>query len=274
MILYNDTFLPPEEVSISYLDRGYYFGDGVYEVIRIYNGEIFEMQAHLDRLARSAESIRLTIPYSIPELSHKIEQLVDQHTLKDAIVYLQITRGAATRSHVFPEQVKPTLLAYCREMERPLEKMKHGVEAITRDDIRWLRCDIKSLNLLPNTMAKQEAADNRAEEVIFHRDGTVTEGSSSNIMMIKDQALYTHPANHLILNGITRELLLKLAKKIHIATFERPFTLKELEAADEVVMTSTTSEVIPIIRINEKDVGQGIPGPLTRKLQAAFEQAI
>jgi D-alanine transaminase len=274
LLLYNGTFMPREDVRISFEDRGYYFGDGVYEVFRIYNGMLYEKEAHLRRLERSAREIRLPLPFALDEISEMIHALVEKENVADGILYLQITRGVAPRSHLFPEQTAPTLLAYCKPVARPVQAMEQGISAITIPDLRWLRCDIKTLNLLPNTLAKQEAADRGADEAILHRDGTVTECSASNIMLVKNGIIRTHPANHLILHGITREVVLRLSRRLEIEVEERPFSLDEMAQADELFITGTTVEITPIIAVDDRPVGTGVPGPVTRTLQEAFSETI
>ncbi|WP_028547804.1 D-amino-acid transaminase [Paenibacillus sp. UNC451MF] len=272
MYLYQNEFVPKDQVHISPDDRGYYFGDGVYEVFRVYNGTLFEAEGHYDRLEKSAREVRIPLPYSIEHLDEQLRKLIRLNELTEGTVYMQITRGAALRSHPFPNQAEPVLMAYCTEMARPLQNMKQGITAITVDDIRWLRCDLKTLNLLPNVMAKQHALDQGAHEVILHRNGTVTECSASNIMIVINGELHTHPANHLILHGITRAVVLSLARNLNIPVREEAFTLDDLRRADEVFITGTTTEITPIISINKEAVGQGTRGMVTEKLQAAFEE--
>lgn len=275
LYLYNNHIVPEEEVAISPKDRGYYFGDGLYEVFRIYQGRLFEKSPIWQGCKRTAKDLRITTPVTLEELSGQLEQLTVENGTKTGILYIQITRGAAPRTHSFPsEGTKPVVMAYCQDMERPTEQLEQGVAAITGDDIRWLRCDLKTLNLLPNVLAKQAAADQEADEIIFHRSGIVTECSSNNVMMVKDGIVRTHPANHLILHGITRAVVLRLLHQQDIPVEEAPFTLKELGSADEVFITGTTSEVTPVTEIDGIPVGKGIPGPVTRKIQQAFEAAI
>ena len=273
MYLYQNEFLPKEQVRISPEDRGYYFGDGVYEVFRVYNGRIFEAEGHYRRLEKSARDTRIALPYPIPQLNERLVELIRLNELDEGIVYLQITRGEAPRSHPFP-QAEPVLMAYCSPLARPLQTMEKGIRAITMDDIRWLRCDLKTLNLLPNVMAKQHAIDQGADDVILHRSGVVTECSASNFMIVKDGVVRTHPANHLILHGITRDVVIRLAGQLSIALQEEPFTLEDLHTADEAFLTSTTQEVMPVISVNGEPVSSGQPGPVTRKLQQAFQQLI
>jgi len=275
LILYNGAYLPKEEVRISYQDRGYYFGDGVYEVFRIYDGEFYELDAHLHRLSLSAEGIRMDLPYTLDEISRMCHKLLEANRhVVNGTLYLQITRGIAPRSHVLPDHPTPTLLAYCQSVERPLRAMDQGVSAVTIADTRWLHCDLKTLNLLPNTLAKQHAVDQQADEAILHRDGMVTECSAANVMIVKNGQLYTHPANHLILHGITRAVILRLAHELGIPSHEQPFDLATLQTADEVFITGTTVELTPVVQIDHTAVSDGRPGPITRQLQQAFSGTI
>lgn len=275
MIWFDDRFIPESEVSISYLDRGYYFGDGIYEVFRVYAGRLYEGPAHFERLARSAREIKLELPYTLEEIERIVGELLERERLHNGSVYLQITRGVAPRVHGFPPAgTRPLMLAYGSEVHRRVQWMQTGITAVTRPDIRWLRCDIKSLNLLGSVMAKQEAEEAGASDVIFHRNGIVTECSASNLMIVKDGVLHTHPANHLILHGVTRAVVLRLAQQIGIEAVERPFSLETLMEADEAFLTSTIMEVMPIVRIDGVPIGDGSPGPLTRKLQQAYEATI
>jgi len=274
MFLWNGRLVQEEEIQVSYLDRGYYFGDGIYEVFRIYGGKLFEKQAHLNRLFQSLREVRITLPWSEAELSGMVDSLAETFGKKDGILYLQITRGAAKRSHLLPESAEPVMLGYCEEVQRPVEQLKKGIATITLDDERWHKCHIKSLNLLANTLARQEAADAGAEEAILVRDGQVTECTSSNVMMVKKGVIITHPNGPLILDGITKQVVERLAKQSGIPYRTTGFTLEELMDADEVFVTSTTKEVMPVTIINGIKVGSGIPGVITQLLQHGFEQKI
>ncbi|MBD2862401.1 D-amino-acid transaminase [Paenibacillus oceani] len=275
MILIDDRFLPESEASVSYMDRGYYFGDGIYEVFRIYNGQLYEKPAHYERLIRTAREVKMRLPAPIETIDDRLTELLERSGVRNGILYVQITRGVAPRSHAFPPaETKPVLLAYCNELERPVGKMQSGISAITLPDIRWLRCDLKTLNLLGSVLAKQEAAEAGADDVILHRDGIVTECSASNLMIVKDGEVSTHPADHLILHGITRAVVLRLAEENGIPAHEIAFSLEALRQADEVFLTGTTMELFPIVTIDGVSVGGGQPGPVTRKLQAAFEKTI
>jgi D-alanine transaminase len=274
MILLNDRFIERDEAIIDIEDRGYQFGDGVYEVVRIYNGKPFQLDEHMERLERSLNEIRLPLPYDIALLSDYIKELIQKEPVKDGIVYLQVTRGQAIRSHGFPKETNSVITAYTREMPRPVQKLKDGISAHLTDDIRWLRCDIKSLNLLGNVLAKQEALDNDCGEAIFHRGDKVTEGSSSNVFIKKGEEWYTHPATNLILNGITRRFVLELMASLDMPVIEQTFNLADLLNADEVIVTSTTQEVMPVVTVDGEPIANGEVGEWTRKLQAAFEEHI
>lgn len=273
-VLTEKQFLPHHEVTYPMEERGLQFGDGVYEVIRIYQGSYFLLKEHVDRLYRSAEAIRLSVPFEKEALIQKLEQLREMNDVKeDAIVYLQVTRGSFPRAHAFPTENRPNLYAYIREMPRKMREIENGVRAILTRDVRWEYCYIKSLNLLPNVLAKQEATERGAFEAIFHRDGKITEGSSSNIFLVKDGKVYTHPATERILNGITRTKVKQFCDSLHIPFVEKAFSIEDIARADEMFLTSTTSSIIPIIQVEEQHVAGGKPGEVTRKLQAAYEEA-
>src|SRR5690625_1922009 len=274
MILLNNKFIKREEVSIDIEDRGFQFGDGIYEVIRYYNKRSFKMEKHLQRLLRSAKSIRLKLPYSIEEIKNNLETLMENSEINSGYIYLQMTRGIAERNHLFPQNTEETLVAYTKPYERPIENMKNGVKAHLTKDIRWERCDIKSINLLANVLAKQEAVDHGCYESILHRNGFVTEGSSTNMFIVKDNVIYTHPANYFILNGITRMEVIEMAKLNGLALREETFTVDELLQADEVFLTSTNAEVTPIVQVDDTVIGNGKPGLVTKKLIELFEQLI
>lgn len=274
-IILNGKIVERETASIDIEDRGYQFGDGVYEVIRIYNGKMFTADEHLQRLYDSASSISIKIPYDKKELHVLLEQLIERNQVKLGTIYFQFTRGVSPRKHPFPaNDVKPSFVAYTKDAERPTEKMMNGVKVIVTEDIRWLRCDIKSLNLLGNLLANQKATEAGCDEAILHRDGIVTEGSHSNIAIVKDDKIYTHPANHLILNGISRRTLLQLCERESVPVLEKSFSVSDLEDADEVFLTGTTVEVMPVVEIDGKLVKDGRPGQLTTKLQTWFKQEI
>lgn len=274
-VLMNGEFIPREQAKVDIEDRGYQFGDGIYEVIRIYNGKMYTAAEHLERLLQSSEKIGMKIAYSVHELSVFLEELIRRNSLQTGIIYMQFTRGVSARNHSFPVvEVPPTFVAYTKELARPVDSLNNGVTAITVEDIRWSRCDIKSLNLLGNVMAKQKAAEVGSYESIQYRDLTVTEGSSSNIWIIKDGAIRTHEANQFILNGITRQKVIQLCNENELAVKEEAFSIEDLIDAEEVFLTSTTGEVMPIISINNVPVASGKVGEVTKKLQELFVGSI
>ncbi|MFI8686065.1 D-amino-acid transaminase [Rossellomorea sp. NPDC077527] len=270
-VFVNGELIDRDKAKVDIEDRGYQFGDGIYEVIRVYNGSTFTMKEHMERLYQSAEKMKLSIPYGEEEFTAKLLKLIELNDVKDGIVYLQVTRGVSARQHHFPSKdVVGSVVAYTKDFPVPSHQMKNGVTAKLVEDIRWLRCDIKSLNLLGNLLAKQEAASEGHFEAILHRGDTVTEGSSSNAFMVKDGVIYTHPVTNLILNGITRRVIEDLCRKNDIAFQEETFSVSELMAADEVFIASTTSEVMPVIGVDGQVIGEGKPGAVTKKLQALF----
>lgn len=270
-ILHNDEFIQEDDVKISKEDRGYQFGDGIYEVIRVYNGDLYTAKEHIDRFYDSAEKIRIVVPYT-KDVFHKLMyELVEKNEINNGQVYVQITRGSSVRQHQFPTNPEPVLIGYTKTVERPVELMQNGAHAMFIEDMRWLRCDIKSLNLLGNVLAKQEAYDNGCYEAVLHRGEMITEGSSSNMYGIKDGVVYTHPATNLILDGITRRTILELCAELGIEVQQTPMTKDQALGMDEFFMSSTTAEIIPLTQIDGNKIGNGSRGALTEKLQKAFE---
>lgn len=273
--LWNDKIVKNEEVTIHKEDRGYQFGDGIYEVVKVYDGKLFTVNEHLDRFFESASKIRLNIPYSKNELHQLLMELVEANNLKNGYVYFQMTRGIAPRNHHFPaDDVKPVLTGNTVEMERPFENFEKGVKVTFVEDIRWLRCDIKTLNLLGAVLAKQEAHEKGCYEAILHRNDIVTEASAANVFGIKDNVLYTHPANNFILNGITRQVVFQCAQEINLPIQEQPFTTNECMQMDELFITSTNAEITPVIEIDGQKINGGKIGHWTRKLQKQFNKKI
>ncbi len=264
-------FTERAELNISVDDRGYYFGDGIYEVIKVYEGELYTAKEHISRLFQSAAKVKITIPYTEEQLLEIACELTLRNAISVGHIYLQVTRGAAPRMHQFPAStVEPVISAYAINNPRPTTNIENGVPVKSVEDIRWLRCDIKSLNLLGNVLAKQEANEADCVEALLHRDGVVTEGSSSNLFGVKDGTIYTHPATNLILNGITRQVVLGLCQELAVPVEEKSFTFEEAFNMDELFLTSTTSEITPITSIDGHSIGSGNPGTVTRELQKAF----
>ncbi|WP_233567838.1 aminotransferase class IV [Cohnella faecalis] len=242
-------------------------------MFRVYGGMLFEEEAHYERLRKSAEGTRIELP-DLADTATKLRELVKLNEVADGTVYVQVTRGEAPRNHLFPLRAAPVTMAYCTSTPRPIAAMEQGIHTVTTPDIRWLRCDLKTLNLLPNALFKQYALDHDASDVIFHRDGIVTECSASNLFIVQGGALVTHPANHLILKGVTRDVVIRIAREAGIPALERPFSLHELAQAEEAFVTGTTVEITPVISIDGRPVGSDGPGLLTRKLQQLFYQRI
>lgn len=273
-VIFNEEIIQQEDVKINMEDRGFQFGDGVYEVIRIYNGKPFALLEHIDRLFTSAEKIFMEVSTSKSKLIELISDLLALENVNTCNLYIQVTRGVAPRNHVIPENASTTLIGYIMEGARPITLMQSGAEAVTSEDLRWQLCDIKSISLLGNVLAKKKATNANCLEAILHRNNVVTEGSSTNVWIVAGDKIFTHPANHYILNGITRQ---KLISTIHNHTFsfeEHPFTIEQLLEADEVFITSTTLEIVPIIAIDQKKINDGAPGNITRSLQKLFEKEI
>jgi len=268
----NGFFLPKEQARISPDDRGFLFGDGVYEAVRSFDGHLFRAAAHWLRLRRSLAAIGLDGPGE-SEVRGIAESLLEKNGLLggEATVYLQVTRGAAPRRHSYPKPpVPPTVYAFAAPFALPPEKCDAGVWVITVPDLRWGRCDIKGTSLLPNVMANEQAHAAGAHEAILVREGVVTEGSHSNFAGIRDGTLITHPADKFILNGITRLVVLDLCRELSIPVDESALTESELPTLDEAVVLGTTNDVLPVVRINNCIIGNGRPGPVTRRLQKSF----
>ncbi|WP_313468190.1 D-amino-acid transaminase [Carnobacterium sp.] len=276
-VIWNNQLVERDTVVIDMEDRGYQFADGLYEVIRAYNGTFFTLDEHIDRLFKGAEKIDLILPFTKPELKNLLHELIKVNQLATGNVYLQVTRGIASpRNHGYPDLAvtAPVFTATTTTVPRDKEKMEKGITAITLPDTRWLHCDIKSISLLGNIMAKHEAHKLGKDESILHREGNVTECSSSNLSIIKDGVLYSHPDGNLILPGITKLVLLKVARKAGIPVREEVFTLEQLKEADEVFASSTTMEAMPVIEIDGVPVGNGQCGPVVKRLQELYTSAV
>ncbi len=268
----NGKFLVPEEARVSVFDRGFIFGDGVYEVIPVFGGRLFRLPQHLARLDSSLREIRLANPLAAGEWRRIFERLVDIQGGGDLSIYLEITRGPAPRDHAFPPKVTPTVFAYAQPLKSPpADQVERGIAAITAPDIRWLRCDIKAIALLPNALLRQQAIDAGAAEAILLRDGVMTEGAASNIFVIKDGRAVTPPKGPLILPGVTRDLVLELALAHGVPCAEEPVSETQLRGADEVWLTSSTKEVLAITHLDGKPVGNGKPGPLHARMLALYK---
>ncbi|MEE9492578.1 MAG: aminotransferase class IV [Gammaproteobacteria bacterium] len=274
----NGEFIPQNKALISVMDRGFLFGDGVYEVIPIYGGRLFRLSQHLQRLQNSLDGILLDNPHSNTQWETLLNQLlqanISDDLSQDYSIYLQITRGAIEkRDYRIPDTIKPTVFANCRKIPMPDKTVaSHGISAITVEDIRWLRCDIKAITLLPNILLKQAAANAGADEAILIRDGYALEGSASNLFIISNGVIKTHPTGPLLLPGITRDLILELAEKQNIAHEETSITEKQLCLADEVWLTSSTREILAVTKINKTTIGNGKPGTMWKTMTGLYRE--
>ncbi|MTW20255.1 D-amino acid aminotransferase [Allochromatium palmeri] len=269
----NGAFVPPESAHIPVMDRGFLFGDGVYEVIPSYGGYFLGLEPHLDRLEASLTAMRLDNPLTRDEWRAVLQRLIGEPPAPDQSVYLQVTRGVAPeRDHLCPEGVRPTVLAFAKPIKpRAAAIAEQGVACITRPDIRWLRGEIKSISLAAAVLMRREAADEDALETIMHRDGWVTEGAVSNVFVVAAEALMTPPKSQLLLSGITRELALILAREHGLDFVEQPVALDTLRAADEIWLSSSTREVLPVTQLDGAPVGDGHPGPLWQRMNAIYQ---
>lgn len=270
-VFLNGDFMPANQACISPLDRGFLFADGIYEMIPAYNGTLFRLEEHLERLERSLREIAMKNPHDRQRWQAILEELVQRNGGGNQAVYLQVTRGAAPkRDHAFPaDDLSPTVFAMCSPVAPPAADSPDtatGVAAITRDDTRWARCDIKSVSLLPNILLRQQAVENGATETILLRDGFVTEGSASNVFVVTAGTIATPPRSHQILGGITRDLIIELCRYKGLPIEEREVSEKELASADEIWVSSSTKEVVPVVTLDRKPVGDGSPGPVWKEL--------
>ncbi len=271
----NGAFMPIEEARVPVLDRGFIFGDGVYEVVPVYARRPFRWPNHLARLKRSLAAIGIDNPHDDAGWAALVGDLVARHEWADQFVYMQVTRGVARRDHAFPKPaVPPTVFAMSSPLAPPPpEQVEQGVSAISLPDERWLHCDIKSVSLLGNVLARQAAVQAGAAECVMFRDGFLTEGSASNIWMVRGERLYAPPTDHLVLQGIRYGLVGELCEATGIPLQLRRILREEVQAADELILSSATKEVLAITRLDGQPVGSGRPGPVFRKLLAAYQAA-
>jgi len=274
LVYLDGQFLPKSDAKISVMDRGFLFGDGVYEVIPVYGGRLFRFRHHLERLERSLSSVRIANPYSLEEWQAILDRLVAQLPDTDQGVYLQVTRGAAPkRDHAIPPDIRPTVFA----MSNPIEPLspqarEQGVAAITIEDIRWSYCQIKAVTLLANVLLRQIAAEAGAMEAVLIRDGAITEGAASNVFVVLEGRLFTPPKSDRLLPGITRDLVLELAREAEIPCAEQEIRAEALSSADEIWLTSSTKEVVPVTRIDGCAVGTGRPGPIWMRMAELYRE--
>jgi D-alanine transaminase len=279
IVYVNGSLLPRSEARVSVEDRGFVFGDGVYEVLRVINGSLFATRFHNDRLERSLDGVRITLasgdsPARFVEIG---KQLLRENDLTrgEATLYVQVTRGAMTRAHNFPPpDIKPTIYISVARFTPYTDFAQSGTSAISHPDIRWGRCDLKTLNLLPNILASQTAKERGAFEAMLIRDGVVTEGTRTNFFGVVNGSLRTHPSDVHILPGITRSVLRDLARDLSIELDETPISLAEIPKLSELFLTGTTTDVMPVVKLDDKPVGNGRPGELTRRLQRVLAESL
>ena len=271
MLLYlNGAFIDAGEARISVLDRGFIFGDGVYEVWRVLRGRMYEPERHLLRLGRGMRELRIQPPQELSAegLARIADRVLTENGLREreATLYVEVSRGAAPRTHYFPPaSTRPTVLVMASPFA-PSEARVTGTAVITQPDVRWLRCDIKTVQLLPNVLARQAAVEAGASEAIFVRDGMITEGTHTTVFGVIDGIVRTHPANHLVLPGVTRDVVIDIAKEASLAVAEQGIAVEELPRAEELFLTGTTTDVTPVVCVDGATVGRGSPGPIAHML--------
>jgi D-alanine transaminase len=271
----NGEYLPLANARIPVLDRGFIFGDGVYEVVPVYRKRPFRLESHLRRLHRSLAQVRIDNPHRDEEWRAIVDRLIRSARPDDLVVYIQVTRGVAKRDFAFPAGAVPTVFAMTSPLARPGEAQReHGLRTISVPDLRWLRCDIKSVSLLGAVLARQQAAERGLDEVVQHRDGRLTEGSASNVWVVKDGRVLAPPRDNLILEGIRYGFIQELCEQASIPFEVRVLSMDEVRAADELMLTAATREVLPIVELDGRPIGDGRPGPVYRQLRRGYDAAI
>ncbi len=270
----NGEWIALDEARVSPLDRGFLFGDGVYEVIPVYNRRVFAFEPHLDRLKHSLNATGIPNPHTDEEWRGLFQGLVERHPWTDQYLYIQVTRGVQPKRDHLPQAcIVPTVFAYTSEL-KPMDEatLQRGIRCITTQDIRWHRCDIKAITLLANVMMKLEAQQAGADDAILIRDGVVSEGTASNVMIVEGNTLVTPPLDHHLLGGITRQILLRCAPAIGLLPLEEPIGLQRLYQADEIWLTSSTKESLPVVELDGRPVGDGTPGPVWQAMRSHYQQ--
>lgn len=276
LVYLNGEFTPVSQAKVSVLDRGFIFGDGIYEVVPVYGRKPFRMAQHLARLARSLGEVRIRNPHSAAEWEQLVARLIDTSDHADQLIYLQVTRGVAKRDHAFPaDDTVPTVFGMTSPFARPdAVQREGGMRVVSMADERWLRCDIKSISLLGNVLAKQHAVDQGVQEVVMFRDGFLSEGSSSNVWVVKNGVIAAPLKNHHILEGIRYGFIEELAAAHQLPLEIRPVSQQQVSEADELLLSSATKEILPIVSFDGKPVGTGAPGPVYARLRAEYDLAI
>lgn len=276
IVYFNEKYLPLDEVKISPYDRGFQYADGVYEALRSYNGKLFRFNSHMKRLKYSLTELNINFN-GLDELESIARKLAEMNKIlpEDFSVYIQITRGVQyPRNHNYEDNLIPTVFISVSKLKNNSENLEKGVKIILEEDIRWKRCDIKSISILPSIMAKTMAVNSDAYEAIFHRDTKISEGSHTNFFAIKDDVVYTAPLSNFILEGITRALIIELCNQNKIDVAEDYIRVNELKSFDEFFLTGTTTEITPVVQINDWIIGNGSPGRSARKIQKIFKEYV
>ncbi len=274
LVYLNGQYMPLHEACIPVMDRGFLFGDAVYEVIPAYHGHLFRLHEHLQRLDSSLQAIGMKNPLTYDEWLEILQKLIDQQPEIDQSVYLQVTRGIyAKRDHSFPKQIKPTILAMCSPFGHPGSNINEaGISAITLDDIRWDYCNIKTTALLANVLLRQQAVESDAAEAILIRNGNATEGAASNLFIVANGTIITPPKSQNLLPGITRDVVLELAEQNSLTYCEADIPELQLKSADEIWLTSATREIMPVTHLNGYAIGDGKPGPMWKKTYSLYQE--
>ena len=272
LVYLNGEYLPLNEAKVSVLDRGFIFGDGVYEVIPAYGGKALRFEHHMQRLQNSLDAIRIKNPLSNKQWQAILDKLISEKGKQDQYIYMHITRGVASRDHRFPDETSPTVFVMSSILHTvEPELLKTGVHAVTLDDIRWQYCNIKAIALLPNILLRQQAVDKGAVEAILIRNGNMTEGAASNVFIVGNGIIKTPPKDQKLLPGITRDLVVELAKKHKMPIEEVAISEKEFLNADEIWLTSSTKEILAVTKINERSVGNGKPGKIWEDMYQKYQ---
>ena len=272
MVFLNGSFMPLEEARVPVLDRGFIFGDGVYELVPVYSRVAFRLDEHIARLESSLEAVRIRNPYGRAQWRELIGALAARQPFDDQGIYLQVTRGVARRDHAFPADVEPTVFMMANPLVNPpRELVERGVAAVSAADYRWLRCDIKSISLIGNCLLRQVSADAGAAETILFRDARLTEASASNVFIVNEGVIQAPPKSNLILPGITYDVVLELARGAHMPLELREVGEAEVRAADEIWLTSSSKEVLAVVSLDGRPVGDGRPGPVFRRMHALYQ---
>lgn len=274
IVYLNGALLPLSEAKIPVLDRGFIFGDGVYEVVPVYHRKMFCAKEHMARLSRSLAAIHIPNPYDTEQWLALIETVSAKRNIWDQLIYIQVTRGVAPRAHAFPQEITPTVLIMANPLTLPTEEMRTvGVRCVSFNDARWLHCDIKATSLLGNVLAAQHAVEHHVSEVIQFRDGYLTEGAASNVWVVKNNTVMAPVNNHLILEGIRYGIIEKLCQQLSLSFCATDITKKMVEEADEIWLSSASKEILPVTYLDDKIVGSGMPGPLFKQMYHAYQQA-